>query len=97
VAYLATRLHAAQPGTYALLAGGDDALQLWVDGQLVHRDEADGPFFDHLRLLPVTLTAGPHTVLARLTQQTGYWQLHLEPRAADGAPTPHLTGLPPRP
>src|SRR5207247_6283778 len=62
-------------GRHYLFLGADDGVRVSVDGREVYaRDEARPPREDD-DVVPLDLGAGDHTVLLKLHQRDGGWQL----------------------
>ncbi len=93
-AWFVTRIDVRKTGIYTLIAGADDALDLWRDETLLLSASARVPLTDTLRRYTVPLEAGPHQLLARVGQQSGAWLFHLEFRENDDSPTANVIGLP---
>lgn len=69
-----------------LEVGSDDAVQVWLNGRLVHaarETRAHTPFQDRVR---VTLDAGWNTVMLKVVQAGGEWAFSCAVRATDGEP-----------
>lgn len=93
-AWFVTRIDVRRTGTYTLIAGADDAMDLWCDEALLLSTAAHLPLTDTLRRYTVKLEAGSHQLLARIGQQTGAWLFHLEFRDADDGPATGIAGMP---
>lgn len=93
-AWFVTRIDVKKAGSYTLIAGADDALDLWCDEALLLSTSAHLPLTDTLRNYAVKLEAGSHQLLARVGQNAGAWLFHLEFREVDGSPTAGIVGLP---
>lgn len=75
VAYAAASFESTVEAECELRLTAADAVKVWVDGVLVFADrEVSGWMFDSM-VIPLTLEAGPHTVLIKSAQERGDWSL----------------------
>ena len=93
-AYIATRLRVERAGAYRLVAGGDDALKLRLDGEVLFVDEDEVAMRKNLRVETVELTRGDHVLIGRVWQVHRWWDAHVEFQERDGSATSHVVGLP---
>ncbi|RMH03394.1 MAG: HEAT repeat domain-containing protein [Planctomycetota bacterium] len=84
--YLWTRfeLPAGQP--VLLQLGSDDGVVVWLDNELVHRNEVMRALTPDQDRVPLQLAAGPHSLLVKVTQGGGGWEFCL--RLTDPAGRP---------
>jgi len=94
VAYAVTRIHVERPGSYRLIAAGDDDLRLFCDGQVLVDERGGWPLVDAIRPYPVTLAGGEHLLVVRLSQRSGPWQMLIQFEEAEGKATEDVYGLP---
>ncbi len=84
VAFAQGTVVAEQPGLHALYVTTSDPLKVWVDGKLVFSEaQLDRSVVDHI-VIPVELTAGPHTVLFKSAHREGAWNLAARVTPLDG-------------
>ena len=76
-AYLVRRLVADRRMTVRIGTGSDDALRLWLDGQLVREVLALRGSVPDTEWTEVVLARGNHTLVAEVSQEFGGWGLHL--------------------
>ncbi len=85
-AYLVTRVYSPRTQPASLLVGSDDAVKIWLNGEVVHennvfrslkRDEDD---------VDVTLLEGWNPMMVKLTQGGGQWSLCVRLRRPYGGP-----------
>lgn len=71
-----------------LLAGSDDGLRIWLNGEEVHRNNVDrGQVFDQDRV-PVTFQAGKNELLVQVSQNGGGWSYALRLATPEGKVLP---------
>lgn len=76
VAYLATYVSSPRDGDFEIHAGSQEAIKLWVNGDLVISHLVTrGPAPDQ-EIVPVHLRAGWNTVLAKIVQGRGQWHFY---------------------
>jgi HEAT repeat protein len=90
VAYLRTRVWSPKEQKAKLELGSDDGVKVWLNGQLVHQNNAVRPVEPGQDKADVALKAGHNSVLVKLTQDAGQWALALRFRSPDGG---RLEGL----
>jgi hypothetical protein len=87
VAYMKTTLRSAKEQEVLFAAGSDDAIKVWLNGELIHAKNAQRalhPMEDKFR---GRLKPGDNTVLCKIVQYTQGWAASMSLRAADGGPT----------
>jgi hypothetical protein len=86
VAYAVTKIASDRERDVVLLAGSDDTLQIWLNGELKHANRAfRGINLDNDRV-PVHLKAGENTLLVKVCDMGGGWGFILRVADADGQP-----------
>lgn len=99
-AYLYTEMEVPESGKYLALINNDCQVRMWIDGRPIYRDQEHHPAEGWIRVLPLRLDAGRHSILVR-SQDGGvkdgrrdnhYWLFRLrlrnkrtEPSAIAGA------------
>ncbi|MGL6097093.1 MAG: DUF7133 domain-containing protein, partial [Fimbriiglobus sp.] len=86
VVYLFTEFESAKPMTLPLSFGSDDTLSVWVNGQrLIHEQHVRpaAPDQDHV---DAKLVAGKNTLLVKIGQGDGGWEVYVSPDAASALP-----------
>ena len=84
VAYLWTRMWSPKEQKARLELGSDDGVKVWLNGQLVHANNATRPAEPGQDKIEVTLKEGWNSLLVKLTQGGGQWALCVRLRAPDG-------------
>ncbi len=84
VAYLRTRVWSPNEQKAQLELGSDDGVKVWLNGQLVHANNAVRPTECGQDKAPVTLKKGWNPLLVKLTQGGGQWSLCVRFRSPDG-------------
>jgi FG-GAP-like repeat len=90
VVYLKTRVFVPIAQPVALAMGSDDGIKLWVNGELVHANNATrglAPGQDHAK---AKLRQGWNDILAKITQQNAGCGMILSIVAPDGSEVPGL-------
>jgi len=72
----------AQP--ILLLLNSDDGVKAWLNGKLVHANNANRPAYVDPDKVPAALNAGPNQLLLKITQNSGGWGAAARLRAPDG-------------
>jgi HEAT repeat protein len=85
VAYIRTRVFAPREQPVALALGVDDGVKLWINGQLVHENNAVRGLNPDEDKAQATLRQGWNDLLAKVTQHTAGCGLCLRLTAPDGA------------
>ncbi|MBI5386412.1 MAG: hypothetical protein HZA90_17210 [Verrucomicrobia bacterium] len=84
IAYAWAEIEMAQAKSVLLGLGSDDAIKVWCNGQLVHRNWAKRNLHPDDDLVPVHLRAGTNSLLVKIQNRTGGWGFAcraLDPRA----------------
>jgi HEAT repeat protein len=84
VAYLRTRVWSPKEQKARLEVGSDDGVKVWLNGQVVHANNAVRPAEPGQDKAEVTLKEGWNPVLVKLTQGGGQWALCARIRGLDG-------------
>ncbi|MEN6424737.1 MAG: HEAT repeat domain-containing protein, partial [Phycisphaerales bacterium] len=84
VAYLRTRILSPKEQKAVIELGSDDGVKVWLNGQLVHQNNAERPVQPGQDKADVTLKEGVNLVLVKLTQGGGQWAMCVRFRASDG-------------
>jgi len=84
VAYLRTKIVSPKEQKARLELGSDDGVKVWLNGQLVHANNAARPVTLGEDKADVTLKEGVNSVLVKLTQEASQWALTLRLRSPDG-------------
>ncbi len=77
IAYAAATIIAPVEKTYDVLVGSDDAVKLWVNGQLVHSNHIHRGASPDQDTVRVKLNAGKNTFLVKVDQGGGGWGFFL--------------------
>ena len=91
VAYLQTQLAADQPRDAVLELGSDDGIKVWLNGQLVHANNASRPCAPGQDKVRVQLRQGSNTLLIKVTQGGGGWAACCRLADAEGKPLDGVT------
>lgn len=94
VVYLRTRIHVPTAQRVRLDLGVDDGVKLWVNGELVHANNAVRGLTPDQDQAAAALRAGWNDLLAKITQHTAGCGLTLRVRTPDGAPVEGLRAEP---
>ena len=84
-AYLQTRIYSPKKQQARFEMGSDDGIKVWLNGKVVHANNATRPNSPGSDQARVTLEEGWNTVLMKITQGGGEWSACLRVRAPDGA------------
>lgn len=84
VAYLRTKIVSPKEQKARLELGSDDGVKVWINGQLVHANNAGRPVTLGEDKVDVTLKEGVNALLVKLTQEGGQWAMALRLRTPDG-------------
>ena len=84
VAYLKTQLIAEQEQEALLEMGSDDGIKVWLNGRVVHSNNATRPCAPGQDKKKIRLAQGPNTLLVKITQGGGEWAGVVRLRTADG-------------
>jgi hypothetical protein len=86
VAYLRTWLWSPAKQKARLEIGSDDGVKVWLDGGVVHVNNAQRPVEDGEDKADVKLLKGWNPVLVKVAQGEGGWGASLRVRTRDGKP-----------
>jgi enterochelin esterase-like enzyme len=92
--YAYTTIGRAEEGEAILSLASDNAVQVWVNGKLVHEQPVDRPFEYDSDQVPVRLSKGENRILLRVLRVTGPSRLALRV-VESGAVLPRLTQIAP--
>ena len=84
VAYLKTTINSAREQKAMLEIGSDDGVKVWVNGKLVHANNAARPLKQADDKVKVDLKQGSNVVLMKITQGGGDWACCARLVGADG-------------
>jgi len=96
-AYLRTRIASAKEQDAALEIGSDDGVKVWLNGRVVHANNAVRPCTPGQDKVKVRLQQGPNVLLLKITQGGGEWSACCRVCAPDGKPLQGLTVAPDEP
>lgn len=85
VAYLRTKVWSEKEQTARLEIGSDDGIKVWLNGQLVHANNATRPVNPGDDKADVTLKQGWNRLLLKVTQGGGQWAVCARLRKTDGS------------
>jgi len=92
--YLRTRVQSPKKQEAQLQAGSDDGIKIWLNGKVVHANNATRPISPGSDKAKVTLNEGWNDLLLKITQGGGEWSACLRIRAAGGGKLDGLTADP---
>jgi len=84
-AYLRTRIYSPTKQQARFEMGSDDGIKVWLNGKVVHANNATRPNSPGSDQARATLEEGWNTVLLKITQGGGEWSACLRVRRPDGA------------
>jgi len=84
VAYFRTKVVSPKEQKARLELGSDDGVKVWLNGQLVHANNAVRPVTPGEDKADVTLKEGVNVLLVKLTQDAGQWAMAVRLRTPDG-------------
>jgi len=90
-AYVRTWLVADKAANARLEAGSDDAIKIWLNGKLVHKDPAAGACTPGEHKVDVRLKKGANTLMMKIVQDTGPWECCARLVGRDGKPLEGIT------
>jgi hypothetical protein len=73
-AYALAQIEMPQDTPVVLAIGDDDRIKVWLNGQLVHKDEVGGHLVPDKALIPVTLREGINQLLLKIQNGITEWQ-----------------------
>lgn len=97
VCYLKTQIASAKEQDALLEIGSDDGIKVWLNGQVVHANNAVRPCTPDQDKAEVKLKQGPNTLLIKVTQGGGEWTLCCRLRSSNGKPLAGVTVAPGEP
>ena len=84
VAYLSTRVYSPKKQKARLEMGSDDGIKVWLNGEMVHANNATRPASRGQDKADVTLQKGWNPLLVKCTQSGGHWAVCVAVRDRDG-------------
>jgi hypothetical protein len=94
VAYLKTQLASVKEQDAVLELGSDDGIKVWLNGQVVHANNATRPCAPGQDKVNVKLKQGANTLLLKITQGGGEWSACCRVCRPDGKPLDGVTVAP---
>ena len=85
VAYLITKVISPKLHEVMLELGSDDGVKVWVNGHVVHANNAVRPAKPGNDKVKITLHKGSNIFLIKVTQGSGFWKFCARLRALDGS------------
>jgi HEAT repeat protein len=85
VVYLRTTLHVPAATKARIECGSDDGIKIWLNGTLVHENNADRSVVPGDDKVPVELQSGWTAMLVKVTQGGGEWGACVRVRGTDGS------------
>ena len=73
VAYGVVILDAPREQNTTMLVGSDDAVKIWLNGELVHNNPTNRPAEDYQDVFPVTLQSGANVLFVAVYETEGGW------------------------
>ncbi|HEX3987859.1 MAG TPA: hypothetical protein VHZ30_00425, partial [Verrucomicrobiae bacterium] len=90
VAYVRTWVYSPDERGARLELGSDDGNKVWLNGQLIHENNASRGFQAGSDKVDVTLKKGWNPLLLKITQNTLGWEFSVRFSGSDGAPLADL-------
>ncbi|MHC4250882.1 MAG: HEAT repeat domain-containing protein, partial [Planctomycetota bacterium] len=84
-AYLRAEVYSPEDGDARLELGSDDQVKVWLDGKLVHANDAMRGYQESQDKVKVRLKRGWNVLLAKIVQGGGDWSTGFRIRAPDGS------------
>ena len=72
-AYARAEIHLTKPKKVLLGIGSDDAIRIWLNGQLVHQNRSARPVLRDQDLVPVTFKKGKNQILLKIQNIRSDW------------------------
>lgn len=94
VAYLRCRITSPKTQSARLELGSDDGVKAWLNGELVHANNANRPCRPWEDQVDITLQQGENTLLLKIVQGVGGWAACARTVAPDGTDLENLTFTP---
>ena len=73
VAYGSLLLNSPQEQDTLMFAGSDDAVKVWLNGEIVHENFIDRPAYDYQDVFRMTLKQGKNVLLVAVYELSGGW------------------------
>ncbi len=73
IAYGSITLNSLREQETRMFAGSNDAVKVWLNGQLVHKNPVSRGASDYQDIFPVTLKQGKNVLLVAIFNNTGTW------------------------
>ena len=86
--YLFTRVYSPQAQQARLEVGSDDGIKVWLNGKVVHTNNALRGLVPGDDKVPVSLREGWNTLLLKVTNDSGAWAACARFRSPDGGSLP---------
>lgn len=86
VAYLRTRVFSPEAQPARIELGSDDGVKVWLNGKLVHTNNAARAAIPGNDIADIELSKGWNTLMVKLTQNILGWELVASIRGRDGKP-----------
>jgi hypothetical protein len=86
VAYMKATLRSSKEQEVLFATGSDDAIKVWLNGELIHAKNAQRPVNPMDDKFRGKLKPGDNTVLCKIVQYTQGWAACMSLRTADGGP-----------
>ena len=90
VAYVRTCVHAPKAGAVRLEVGSDDAVKVWLNGELVHANDIARPLTPAADRADVVLGQGWNSLVLKVVQIGGQWGACARFRTPEGGSVPGL-------
>jgi hypothetical protein len=94
VAYLRTQIASAKQQDAVLEIGSDDGVKVWLNGRVVHSNNATRPCTPGQDKAKVRLKQGTNSLLMKITQGGGEWSACCRVRSPDGKELEGVTVAP---
>ncbi|MDE0010479.1 MAG: dockerin type I domain-containing protein [Candidatus Poribacteria bacterium] len=73
VAYGSILIHAAEEQETLMFVGSDDAVRVWMNGEVVHEHFVDRAAYDYQDVFKVSLKQGTNVLLVAVYEAYGHW------------------------
>ncbi len=94
VAYLKAQVVSPAAVDATLLLGSDDGVKAWLNGKVVHSNNARRKHVSDQDKAPIHLISGTNDLLLKISQENQGWMASARIVGADGGPVPGLRVLP---
>ena len=88
VAYAFARISVDRDMGVAIRSGSDDAIKVWVNGEVVHNHDVDRPNKFDEDTAAAKLKAGTNDILVKIGQGGGGWNFRLRVTTPEGVGVP---------